>query len=113
VASIPTHGELIASIGQSFLIGAADGRTTEALLVAAPAGIPMDDSYACYQATFVLPPGLDLSQDVYRIASPEGQAWDLLATPTRPEPDGRKTLTIVIHCLLKDLADTPDPDAVS
>jgi hypothetical protein len=95
------------------LIGTADSGAIEALLVAAPAGIPMDASYACYHATFVLPAGVYLTQDVYRISSPRGQAWELLATPTRPEPDGRKTLTIVMHCLLRDLAETAGPEAVS
>jgi hypothetical protein len=97
VQSIPTHAELIAAIGQRFAFGLADGRTVDALLTAAPAGIPMDDSYVCYSAMFELPAGVHLPQDVYRIVSPCGQAWDLLATPTRPTGDGRATIHFVVH----------------
>lgn len=63
----------------------------------APLGIPMDDRYVCYSATFELPAGAYLPQDVYRIGSPGGGTWDLLATPTRPTVDGRSTLTVVVH----------------
>lgn len=102
--SIPTHAELIAAIGQRFSFGLADGRTVDALLAAAPAGIPMDDSYVCYSAMFELPAGAYLPQDVYRIVSPDGKAWDLLATPTRPTADGRATLHFVVHCRAAELA---------
>ncbi len=71
----------------------------EAQLIAAPVGIPMDDSYVCYAATFVLPAGICPAQDTYRITAPDGAVWELLATPTRPSADGRATLTTVLHCL--------------
>ncbi|RKP48114.1 DUF6916 family protein [Trinickia fusca] len=97
--SIPSHDALIASIGQSFTFSTPQGREIEARLVAAPTGTPMDDDYVCYAATFELPAGIQLPQDVYRIAASDGAAWDLLATPTRPSADGKANLTVVVHCL--------------
>ena len=102
--TIPTHDELLEAIGQRFTFGCADGHTVEAVLVHAPAGVPMDDSFVCYSATFELPLGVVLPQDVYRIGAPGGRAWDLLATPTRPTGDGRSTLTVVVHCRADALA---------
>lgn len=103
--SIPTHDELLEAIGQRFTFGTADGHIVDATLSHAPIGIPMDDSYVCYSATFELPAGVFLPQDVYRIAAPIGRAWELLATPTRPTADGRSTLTVVVHCRADALAD--------
>ncbi|TAM55108.1 MAG: hypothetical protein EPN57_03625 [Paraburkholderia sp.] len=102
--SIPTHEELLAAIGQRFTISAANGHTVEAVLSHAPAGIPMNDSFVCYSGTFELPAGVFLPQDVYRIGSPTGPAWDLLATPTQPTGDGRSTLSFVVHCRADELA---------
>lgn len=102
--SIPTHAELLDAIGQRFTFGAADGQTVDAVLLHANAGIPMNDSFVCYAAMFELPAGISLSQDVYRIGSPAGRAWDLLATPTRPTEDGRSTLTVVVHARADELA---------
>jgi hypothetical protein len=116
VQLIPTHAELIAAIGRPFLFGMAGGHSAEAIeatLVAAPAGTPMDDSYACFSAIFTLPAGVHLPQDTYRITSPDGPAWDLFATPTRPEPDGRATLTFVVHSRLPDPNEAPGADAVA
>jgi hypothetical protein len=113
VQSIPTHAELIAAIGRPFSFGTADGHAVDAVLTAAPAGIPMDDSYTCFSASFALPAGVYLPQDNYRITSPDGPSWNLLATPTRPLPDGRATLTFVVHCLLADPTGTAKADAVS
>jgi hypothetical protein len=95
---------LLDAIGQRFTFACADGRSVEAVLAHAPAGIAMDDSFICYSATFELPAGVCLPQDVYRIGSPGGRAWDLLATPTRPTGDGRSTLTFVVHCRADALA---------
>ena len=102
--TIPTHDELLEAIGQHFTFASADGHTVEAVLARAPAGVAMDDSFICYSATFELPAGVFLPQDVYRIGSPGGRAWDLLATPTRPTQDGRSTLTVVVHCRADALA---------
>lgn len=102
--SIPTHAELIAAIGSRFSFGVPGGHAVEALLLDAPAGIPMDDSYVCYLATFELPEGAYLPQDVYRIVSPGGAAWDLLATPARPCANGRARLAIVVHGRAAELA---------
>lgn len=109
--SIPTHDELIEAIGQRFTFSLADGRTVAAVLTHAPAGIPMSDSFVCYSATFELPASVFLPQDVYRIGSPAGRTWDLLATPTRPTEDGHSTLTVVVHCradALAEIAGSPD-----
>lgn len=98
MSTIPTHAELLEAIGQRFTFGASNGAAVEALLAGAPVGIPMNDSYVCYSAIFELPAGAYFPQDVYRIGSPAGETWDLLATPTRPTGDGRATLTVVVHC---------------
>lgn len=102
--SIPTHAELIAAIGGRFSFGVPGGHTVEAVLLDAPAGVPMDDSYVCYRATFELPSDVYLPQDVYRIVSPGGEAWDLLATPTRPAANGCSRLTVVVHTGAADLS---------
>ncbi|QBR02981.1 DUF6916 family protein [Paraburkholderia pallida] len=102
--SIPTHAELLEAIGQRFAFGTADGQTVDTVLVHAPSGIPMNERFVCYSATFELPAGVHLPQAVYRIGSPSGRAWDLLATPTRPTDDGRATLTVVVHSHADELA---------
>lgn len=102
--SIPTHAELLEAIGQRFTFGTADGQSVDAVLLHAHSGIPMNDSYVCYTAMFELPAGVFLPQDVYRIGSPAGRTWDLLATPTRPTEDGRSTLTVVVHTRADELA---------
>ncbi|RDU95053.1 hypothetical protein DWV00_31080 [Trinickia dinghuensis] len=96
---------MLEAVGQRFTFVAPNGAAVEALLVQAPSGIPMDDSFVCYSATFELPAGVFTPQDVYRIGSPSGRAWDLLATPTRPTEDGRSTLTVVVHCRADELGD--------
>jgi hypothetical protein len=96
--TVPTHAALIAAIGQTFVFRTPDGRSVEARLAAAPGGIPMDDSYVCYSAIFELPAGVQLPQEVFDITAPNGDAWSLLATPTRPE-NGRAMLSAVMHCL--------------
>lgn len=96
--SIPTHDELLDAIGQRFTFGFLDGHSVDAVLAHAPAGMPMNDSFVCYSATFELPAGVFLPQGIYRIGAPNGGAWDLLATPTHPTRDGRSTLTVVVHC---------------
>jgi hypothetical protein len=107
VQSVPSHADLIATIGQHFSFGTADGRRVEARLVSAPSGIPMDDSYVCYGALFELPGGVNLPQDVYRIGAPDGRAWDLLATPTRPAASGHATMSVVVHRLAPDSSESP------
>lgn len=104
VLSVPTHAELLEAIGQRFTFDTADGHTVDTVLVHAPAGIPMNDRYVCYSATFELPAGVHLPQAVYRIGASAGRAWDLLATPTRPTDDGRATLTVVVHSHADELA---------
>lgn len=69
----------------------------QARLIGAPAGVPMDDDYVCYHALFELPLGVQLPQDNYRVDAPDGRAWMLFATPTRPQKNGAATLCIVIH----------------
>ena len=95
--AVPTHETLIASLHRLFVLETADGRRVEVRLAAAPAGIAMDATYASYSATFELPMGVWLPQDTYRITTPEGMSWDLLATPTQPTAEGRATLTAVMH----------------
>ncbi|HEF5871207.1 TPA: hypothetical protein SAY52_001798 [Burkholderia cenocepacia] len=107
--SIPTHAELRDAIGQRFTFGAACGDPVDAVLLDAPSGLPMNDQFVCYSATFALPAGVHCSQDVYRIVSPAGHAWALLATPTRPTEDGCSTLTIVVHCRVDQFAGTAGP----
>lgn len=95
--AVPNHDALIASVNQLFVLETADGRHLEARLVAAPAGIAMDASFISYSATFELPVGVWLPQDIYRITAPDGASWNLLATPTRPSVNGQASLTAVMH----------------
>ncbi|QCP50828.1 hypothetical protein FAZ95_17725 [Trinickia violacea] len=96
--TVPTHAALLAAIGQPFVLSTPDGRSVQARLAAAPDGIPMDETYVCYSAIFELPEGVRLPQEVFRITAPNGDAWDLLATPTRPE-GVHAMMTAVMHCL--------------
>ncbi|HEX7685205.1 MAG TPA: hypothetical protein VF446_17000 [Trinickia sp.] len=95
---------MLEAIGQRFTFDGVGGQTVDAVLLHANAGIPMNDRFVCYAAMFELPAGVSLPQDVYRIGSPAGRAWDLLATPTRPTEDGRSTLTVVVHTRADELA---------
>lgn len=70
--SIPTHAELLEAIGQRLAFGAAGGQFVEAGLAPAPVGVPTNDSYVGYSATFELPAGVLLLQNVYHIGSPGG-----------------------------------------
>ncbi len=97
VSAIPTHAELTESLGSLFTLTSPQGYAVEARLNSAPAGVPMDDGYDCYQARFDLPPGVQLPQDVYRVSAPDGRAWDLFATPARPSVEGLACLCIVVH----------------
>lgn len=107
--AIPTHETLIASLGQLFVLEAANGHRMEVRLAAAPAGVAMDASYVSYCATFELPADVWLPQDTYRFTAPDGLSWNLLATPTRPSSNGRANLTAVMHCLRSE--DTAQRDA--
>lgn len=95
--AVPTHEALVASLHRLFVLETADGRRLEVRLAAAPSGIAMDATYVSYSATFELPFGVWLPQDTYRITAPDGMSWDLLATPTKPNADGRANLTAVMH----------------
>lgn len=97
VSTIPTHAELTESLGSIFVLTSPQGYAVEARLSSAPAGVPMDDGYVCYQARFDLPPGVQLPQDVYRVSAPDGRAWDLFATPARPSTEDLACLCIVVH----------------
>lgn len=107
--SIPTHAELLDAIGQRFTFGASGGEPVDAVLLDAPSGLPLNDQFVCYSATFALPSGVHRPQDVYRIVSPAGHAWALLATPTRPTENGCSTLTVVVHCRTDQLAGAAGP----
>ena len=102
--AVPTHEALVASLDRLFLLETADGSHVEARLIAAPIGVAMDACYISYSATFELPAGILLPQDTYRIRSPDGETWELLATPTRPSANGRGNLTVVLHYLRPDYA---------
>jgi len=115
MASVPTQAELVSSIGLTFLLApvtssepSADGtcradgpedspRGVAACLAAVRDGISMDAAYLCYSASFDLPQGVYLPQDLYRVTSPGGDTWDLLVTPTRPRADGAATMCAVFH----------------
>lgn len=86
------------AVGRTFTFASASVGTVESRLISAPAGTPMDDDFLCYSAHFELPAGVRLPQDTYRVSAPNGAAWDLLATPTRPAASGAGTMCIVIHC---------------
>ncbi len=105
MSGMPTQAELLASLGLAFSLTPEAGSTVAdqplwrvpATLAAVNEGIAMDETYVCYSATFDLPQGVFLPQDVYCVTSPGGTAWDLLITPTRPRADGRATMCAVFH----------------
>lgn len=117
VSVLPTHDELKALLGQVLTITTADAAAvplTQTRLTDAPDGLPMDDNHACYLANFELPVNVRLPQDTYRFCAPDGRAWLLFASPTRPLATGAGTICVVIHCRLDDApatADTSTPAA--
>ncbi|MFM0503790.1 DUF6916 family protein [Paraburkholderia caffeinilytica] len=98
MSAIPSHAELTNAVGRTFTLASAQIGAVEARLTAAPTETPMDEGFLCYSAFFELPAGIRLPQDMYRVSAPDGAAWDLLATPTRPAANGAGTMCIVIHC---------------
>lgn len=109
--AVPTHEMLLATLGRTYTLKMADGMVVDARLADAPAGIAMDDTYVCYSAVFELPSAVQLPQELYRVTSPDGDAWDLLATPTRPTASGAAVLTAVIHCTRSTFAASNAGDA--
>lgn len=97
MSAIPSHAELTEVIGRTFIFANEQVGAIDARLLAAPIGTPMDDEFLCYSAHFELPTGIRLPQDTYRVSAPDGAAWDLFATPTRPTAHGAGTMCIVIH----------------
>jgi hypothetical protein len=97
VQTAPTHDALLAALDRLFVLETAEGQRLEVRLAEAPGGIAMDARYVSYSAIFELPFGIWLPQDNYRFTAADGASWVLLATPTRPSPDGRATLTAVMH----------------
>jgi hypothetical protein len=103
--SMPTQAELLTSLGQIFSLtpGAASSADDEPhwsvplTLAAVDEGIAMDDAYVCYSASFDLPQGVVLPQDVYCLTAPDGSAWELLITPNRPRAGGIATMCAVFH----------------
>lgn len=98
------------AVGRTFTFAAAFTDAVELTLTSARAETAMDDGFICYSAHFVLPAGIRLPQYMYRVSAPNGAAWDLLATPTRPAANGAGTMCIVIHCAKP--CDTAPPNHV-
>ncbi|WP_414439329.1 DUF6916 family protein [Burkholderia sp. 22PA0106] len=108
VSELPTHDELKGLIGQVLVISTADEAAvplTQTRLTEAPDGVAMNAAHACYLAHFELPVDVRLPQDTYRFGAPDGRAWLLFVTPTRPLDTGAGTLCAVIHSRVEP--DTP------
>jgi hypothetical protein len=97
VSTIPSQAELTAAVGRTFTLASAQAPVVEARLAAVWDETPMDDGFLCYSAHLELPAGVWLPQDTYRVSAPDGAAWDLLVTPTRPAANGATTMCFVIH----------------
>jgi len=111
MSGIPTQAELLSLLGLTFVLSpissddlpqaqdldATPRIAVEARLAAVQDGIAMDSGYRCYSASFDLPPGIHLPQELYRVSAPGGAVWDLLVTPTRPHANGVATMCAVFH----------------
>ncbi|WP_206956662.1 DUF6916 family protein [Trinickia acidisoli] len=97
--TIPTRTQLTASLGHTFMFSGAGDWAVAAKLTDVRDGIPMDENYVCYSAIFEMPADVNLPQNVYRIASSTGDAWELLVTPYRPTAEGKPVMGAVFHCL--------------
>jgi ribosomal protein S18 acetylase RimI-like enzyme len=53
--------------------------------------------FECFSLLFLVPAGISLPQAVYRLTSPENEAFDLLLAPVRPDAGGRPCMEAVIH----------------
>lgn len=95
--SIPTRAELTAALGAVFTFSGQREWSVPATLFDVADGVPMDRHHVCYAALFQLPAGIDLPQDNYRVTAPGGAAWELLATPYRPSPEGLPVMGVVLH----------------
>ncbi|MBV8657511.1 MAG: hypothetical protein JO142_06780 [Burkholderiales bacterium] len=94
---IPSHADLLAAVDQPCQLIGESGTSCEVELIGAPTFDALDDSYVCYAAIVRLGPGLDALQATYQFALPDGRQWPLLFTPGRPEADGRRTMSALIH----------------
>lgn len=106
MTEIPTRAELAASLDGAFTFSGEGDWAVAAKLVEVLDGVPMDANYDCYSAVFELSPGVSLPQNVYRVTSPAGSAWDILVTPYRPTADGKSVMGAVFHCLANAVAES-------
>lgn len=93
---LPSLGLLQRHLGQQVLLCAPGLEPVPATVHRAGAGVPMSPRFHCYTAEFLLEPGVQLPQAVYRLQI--GQAgWPLLMTPVGFAMGRRSLLEAVIH----------------
>ncbi|MBV8633353.1 MAG: hypothetical protein JO002_02585 [Burkholderiaceae bacterium] len=94
---IPSHADLLAAVDQPCQLIGESGASCQVELIGAPTFDALDDSYVCYAAIVRLESGLDALQANYHFKLPDGRQWQLLFTPGRPDVDGRRIMSAVIH----------------
>lgn len=99
MSSMPSYETLQAALNQTFQFSTNDGQSIDARLFEVANGIAMDDAHLCYTASFELPKGVWLQQDVYRVTHLASDSWELLVTPYRPTSAGTCVVGAVFHVL--------------
>ncbi|NQD96316.1 hypothetical protein HP532_27020, partial [Pseudomonas sp. CrR25] len=93
--TIPSFEYFAHSMGRSFDLQTGPGQSVPLELQQVEQRVPMNARYECFSLLFLLPPGLDLPQALYCLAGPQGERWEVLLTPVRPDSSGRSCLEAV------------------
>ncbi|MBI5255253.1 MAG: hypothetical protein HY855_02035 [Burkholderiales bacterium] len=95
-ATLPSLAVLRAHQGRQVLLCTPEGEAVAATLRRAGVGIAMSPRFHCYTAEFMLAPGRQLPQAVYRLQiGPD--SWPLLMAPVGFAPGRCGLLEVVIH----------------
>lgn len=95
--SMPSHEHFARTTGQTFGLRLGPEQCVAIELQQVEQRVPMNIRYECFSLLFLLPAGLALPQALYHLSGPEGETWELLLTPVRPDASGRPCLEAVFH----------------
>lgn len=96
MVAITLRERFVRAEGESFQLLLAPGQTLDVTLQTVEERKAMNVRYECFSLLFLLPAEVQLPQAVYRLGH-EGDCWDLLMTPTRPDETGRQGLEAIFH----------------
>jgi hypothetical protein len=94
---LPEREYFANAAGVTFMLQRGSDQAVEIELQQVDQRVPMNARFECFSLLFLVPAGISLPQAVYRLTSPENEAFDLLLAPVRPDVDGRPCMEAVIH----------------